>query len=286
MRFATFLDADGRSGLAVTRDGTDFHGWGEDDPAYPGSLDDLIQGEADLGEIADAAATAARIDLDTVTLAPPLRRPGKILCVGLNYADHARETGRQPPDYPTLFVRFPSTLVGAGAALVRPRASIQLDYEGELVAVIGRGGRHIPRDRALDHVVAYSIFNDASVRDYQAKASQWTMGKNFDATGGFGPWLVTADMLPPGGAGLRIRTRLGGAVVQEANTDDMIFDLATLIERISEVMTLAPGDLIVTGTPPGVGVARTPPLFMKPGDLCEVEIERIGLLRNLVVAES
>jgi len=286
MRFASFLDPDGRDGLAVARDGTDFHGWRAGDADFPGTLDSLIQSEADLAAIAEQARGAARIDLDTVTLAPPLRRPGKILCVGLNYADHAQETGFQPPAAPTLFVRFPSTLVGAGGALVVPRVSRQLDYEGELAAVIGRGGRHIPRDRAFDHILGYSIFNDSSVRDYQTRTSQWTMGKNFDATGGFGPWLVTADALPPGGAGLRIRTRLGGAVVQEGNTDAMIFDLATLIERISEVMTLSPGDVIITGTPPGVGIARTPPLFLQPGDLCEVEIERIGLLRNLVVAES
>jgi len=286
MRLASFLDPEGRIGLALSRDGERFHGWREGDSGFPGSLETLIKAEADLAPIAEAAQTAPAIDLDTVCLTPPLRTPGKILCVGLNYVDHALETGRTPPEYPTLFVRFPTTLVGAGTALVRPRASLQLDYEGELVAVIGRGGRHISRARALDHVGFYSIFNDASVRDYQTKASQWTMGKNFDATGSFGPWLVSADSLPPGGAGLSISTRLNQTIVQQANTRDMIFDLATLIERISEAMTLAPGDLIITGTPPGVGIARTPPLFLKPGDLCEIEIEQIGRLCNPVVAEA
>jgi acylpyruvate hydrolase len=160
--------------------------------------------------------------------------------------------------------------------------STQLDYEGEMVAVIGKGGRHISEARALDHVAGYSIFNDASIRDFQTKAPQWTVGKNFDGTGAFGPIFVTADELPPGGKGLRIQTRLNGQIVQNASTDDMIFDVVSLISIISEAITLEPGDILVTGTPSGVGFARKPPLFMKHGDICEVELEGIGILSNVV----
>ena len=210
----------------------------------------------------------------------------KIICVGLNYTEHARESECARPDYPTIFARFNSSLVGHRAPLVRPRVSEQFDFEGELVAVIGRGGRRIPKEHALAHVIGYSIFNDASVRDYQVRTSQWTMGKNFDGTGAFGPWLVSADDLPPGATGLRLQTRLRGEVVQDATTADLIFDVATLISVISEVMTLNSGDLIVTGTPAGVGVARKPQLFMKAGDVCEVKIEGIGTLVNDVVDET
>jgi acylpyruvate hydrolase len=205
--------------------------------------------------------------------------------VGLNYVDHSLESGFTPPDYPTIFTRFTSTLVGAGDPIVRPKVSVQLDYEGEMVAVIGKGGRHIAEEDALEHVIGYSIFNDASVRDYQKKAPQWTMGKNFDGTGAFGPHLVTADELPRGGRGLRIQTRLNGMIVQDASTDDMVFSVAKLISFLSVAITLSPGDVLVSGTPAGVGVARTPPLFMKEGDVCEVEIEKIGLLRNEVKDE-
>lgn len=168
---------------------------------------------------------------------------------------------------------------------MRPKISIQLDFEGELALVIGRGGRHIGKDKALQHVAGYSIFNDVSIRDYQTKSPQWTVGKNFDGTGAFGPALVSADTLPPGCAGLSLTTRLNGEVMQSANTRDMIFDVASLIATISEAMTLVPGDVIVSGTPAGIGWARKPPVFMQAGDICEVEIEGIGLLRNPVVNE-
>ncbi|CCG40709.1 fumarylacetoacetate hydrolase family protein [Magnetospirillum molischianum] len=286
MRFAVYRK-DGQAGLAVAAAGDDvFHGLTEDETGYPGSLETLIKAGADLAKVGAALLAAPMVDLATVTLAPPVSQPGKILCVGLNYAAHARETGREAPTYPTIFVRFPSTLIGAGAALVRPRASEQLDYEAELVAVIGTGGRHIAKADALHHVVGYSAFNDGSVRDYQGKSTQWTMGKNFDATGAFGPVFVTADELPPGGSGLRIQARLNGETVQDSTTDDMIFDIEALIVFLSEVMTLEPGDIIVSGTPSGVGIARTPPLFLRPGDVCEIEIEGIGILRNPVIAEA
>jgi 2-keto-4-pentenoate hydratase/2-oxohepta-3-ene-1,7-dioic acid hydratase in catechol pathway len=218
-------------------------------------------------------------------LLAPLRNPGKIICIGLNYADHSKESGFATPTYPAIFSRYASSLMGAGAAMIRPSVSEQLDYEGELAVVIGKAGRHIPVESALEHVLGYSVFNDGSVRDYQMKSGQWTIGKNFDATGAFGPTLVTADELPPGAKGLKLQTRLNGQVVQEASTDDMLFDVATLISLLSAAHTLQPGDVIVSGTPAGVGMARKPQLWMKPGDICEVEIEKLGLLRTPIAAE-
>ena len=264
-----------------------FHGLLSGDAGYPGPLDVLISKGSDA--LNAAAATLAKgpvIDLDQVTLQLPLPAPGKIICVGLNYVDHSIESGFTPPDYPTVFTRFASSLVAAGKPIIRPSVSTQLDYEGELVAVIETGGRHIEEADALDHVIAYSIFNDASVRDYQKKSPQWTIGKNFDKTGAFGPYLITADELPPGGKGLRIQTRLNGIVVQDALTDDMVFSVARLISILSEAITLSPGDIIVSGTPAGVGMARKPPLCMKHGDVCEVEIEGIGILHNRIEDES
>ena len=263
-----------------------FHGLLSGDASYPGSLDILIQkGRGALDAAAGALEKGCAIDLDQVTLLPPLSAPGKILCVGLNYVDHSIESGFIVPTYPTIFARFNSSLIGAGAPIVRPKVSAQLDYEGELVAIIGTGGRHISEEDALDHVIGYSIFNDASVRDYQTKSPQWTVGKNFDSTGAFGPCLVSADELPVGAKGLHIQTRLNGNVVQDASTDDMVFGVGQLISILSEAITLSPGDIIVSGTPAGVGMARKPPLFMKHGDLCEVEIEGIGTLRNKIEDE-
>ncbi len=221
---------------------------------------------------------------DSFSFLTPIE-PKKILCVGLNYRDHSNESNYQQPDYPTMFARYSTSLVPHGQPIVRPRVSQSLDYEGELVAVIGRAGRHISRENALKHVLGYSIFNDGSVRDYQFKAPQWTMGKNFDRTGAFGPYFVPAEELPPGAAGLKLRTRLNGAEVQSASTGEMVFDVSALVAIISEVMTLTPGDIIVTGTPAGIGAARTPPLFMQPGDICEVEIEGLGILRNAIEDE-
>lgn len=231
-------------------------------------------------------AVAPVLDMATVKLLPPVPRPGKIICVGLNYADHADESPYDAPDYPTLFPRFATSLIADGEPMVRPRISDQLDFEGELVAIIGTGGKNIPKAKATSHVAAYSIFNDGSLRDYQFKAPQWTVGKNFDNTGAFGPHVVTADELPDGARGLRLQTRLNGAVVQNANTEDMLFPVADLISIISEAITLEAGDVIVTGTPAGVGFGRTPKLWMKPGDVVEVEIEGIGILRNPIVDEA
>jgi acylpyruvate hydrolase len=232
----------------------------------------------------DGWADEPSVALAAVRLLPPVPNPAKIICVGLNYADHAAESGQPTPEYPVLFPRWATTLVAHGDPLLVPRASNQLDYEGELVAIIGAGGRNIPLDDALDSVAGYSVFHDASVRDFQRRTSQYTPGKNFDGTGGFGPEIVTADEVPPGAAGLRISTTVAGEVLQDSNTANLIFDVAHLVATISAVLTLEPGDLIVTGTPGGVGAARTPPRWMKPGEVAEITIEGIGTLRNPIAA--
>jgi 2-keto-4-pentenoate hydratase/2-oxohepta-3-ene-1,7-dioic acid hydratase in catechol pathway len=286
VRFLTF-QAGGRKGLAASRDGADFRGLMQTDAHYPGSLDSLIKlTSAERQKAADKLLSGQPVDLASVEVLQPLDSPGKIICVGLNYRDHAGESGMQVPDYPTLFARFASSLIAHGAPIIRPAESDRLDYEGELVAVIGKGGRRISQANALDHVAGYSIFNDGSIRDFQLRTPQWTMGKNFDGTGAFGPVFVTADALPAGARGLKIETRLNGRVMQSASTDDLIFDVATLVSLISVGITLEAGDIIVTGTPSGVGAARKPPVFMRSGDVCEIEIEQIGTLTNRIVDES
>ena len=286
MRFLSY-NYGGRDGVAAAEGDGPCYGVLFDDPRCPGSLTHLVAGGAErLAAAGKVLLACPAIDLAAVTLLTPLPNPPKIICVGLNYADHSAESGFAVPDYPTIFGRFASSLIPHGAPILRPLASEQLDYEGEFVAVIGRGGRHIPKTQALEHVVAYSLFNDASIRDYQFKAPQWTVGKNFDATGAFGPWLVTADALPPGCAGLTLTTRLNGEVVQRASTDDLVFDVATLVQLLSEAFTLEAGDVIVTGTPSGVGLARKPPLWMRAGDVCEVELDGLGVLRNPIADEA
>jgi acylpyruvate hydrolase len=236
--------------------------------------------KAELKKIAAKPKKKAVLKASKVKLLPPIPSPGKILCVGLNYKDHAAETGNPLPTYPVIFTRFTSTLVPDGGKLLAPKASSMLDYEAELAVIIGKRGRNIVKDKALSHVGGYACFNDGSVRDYQMKTSQFTLGKNFDGTGGFGPDLVTPDELPKGAHGLKIKCRLNGQTLQNGTTADLVFDVASLIAEISTVMTLEPGDVIITGTPAGVGMARNPKVFMKPGDICEVEIEGIGVLRN------
>jgi acylpyruvate hydrolase len=221
-----------------------------------------------------------------VELLPPVPNPGKIICIGLNYRAHAIEGGNAIPDYPAVFMRCTTSLAAPGGSMIYPECSDKLDYEAELAVIIGKTARNVAAANALDHVAGYSCFNDGSVRDYQRKSTQWTMGKNFDGTGGFGPDLVTPDELPAGAAGLHIVARLNGEIMQDSNTGDMIFDVATLIATLSEAMTLEPGDVIATGTPSGVGYARTPPVFMRPGDVTEIEIECIGKLSNTVARRA
>ena len=236
---------------------------GAADPSLPKDLAGLITaGPGALESVKAAAARApasAKQMLGTVKPALPIARPDKFICVGLNYALHAKEGGHPIPTYPSFFLRVPTSLTAAGAPVLRPKISIQLDYECELTIVIGKGGRHIPEAKALEHVFGYTLFNDVSVRDFQRKTSQWMPGKNFDSTGPLGPWVVTADELPPGASGLRIATRVNGETMQDSNTSDMIFSTARVIALLSEFMTLEPGDLIATGTPSGVAHARKPP---------------------------
>ncbi len=260
------------------------------DASLPKDMKSLIAGGASaLAAVKAAAAKApasAKLALASIEPALPIAAPPKFICVGLNYLAHAKEGGHAPPTYPSFFPRFDSSLVAAGQNVIRPKCSIQLDYECELTIVIGKGGRHIPEAKALDHVFGYTIFNDVSVRDFQRKTTQWTAGKNFDGTGPLGPVVVTADELPPGASGLNIMTRVNGETLQSSNTSDMIFSTAKCIAVLSEIMTLEPGDLIATGTPSGVAHARKPPTWMKHGDTVEIEIEKIGILKNPVVDEA
>jgi 2-keto-4-pentenoate hydratase/2-oxohepta-3-ene-1,7-dioic acid hydratase in catechol pathway len=238
-----------------------------------------------LDEAREVAKTAPKRPLDSLRLLPVIPDPDKIICVGLNYRDHVAETGRTETPHPALFARFAGSQIGHGAALIRPRVSERFDYEGELAVVIGKGGRHIAESDALSHVAGYSCYNEGSIRDWQMHTSQYLAGKTFAGTGAFGPWLVTSDEIPDPSA-LTLETRLNGQVVQHTTTDLMITPVPKVIAYISTVLPLLPGDVIVSGTPGGVGAKRNPPLWMKPGDVAEVEISGIGILRNPVEAES
>jgi 2-keto-4-pentenoate hydratase/2-oxohepta-3-ene-1,7-dioic acid hydratase in catechol pathway len=235
---------------------------------------------------AGAAASRGTLIATSRKLLAPIPDPQKVLCIGLNYADHARESGQQPPPEPVLFNKFPTAVAAHGDAIVLPRVSQEVDYEAELVVVIGRGGRHISAADALSHVAGYCVGHDVSARDWQLRkpGGQWLLGKSFDGFAPFGPELVTSDEVGDPGQ-LRIQFRLNGETLQNSTTAQLIFGVPQLIAYISQVCTLVPGDVIFTGTPPGVGAARKPPIFMKPGDVAEVEIEKLGILRNPVVAE-
>jgi 2-keto-4-pentenoate hydratase/2-oxohepta-3-ene-1,7-dioic acid hydratase in catechol pathway len=240
---------------------------------------------SDLAELEAAASRASRHALEAIEWLPVIPNPPKIICIGLNYDMHVKETGRSAAQYPTLFARYANTQIGHGAGIVRPRVSTRLDYEGELAVIIGKPGRHIARADAWSHVAGYSCYNDASVRDWQRHTSQFTPGKNFPGTGAFGPWMVTRDAMGEIGP-KRIQTRVNGAVLQDATLGEMIFDIPHIIEYCSAFTRLEPGDVIATGTPGGVGDRREPPLWLKPGDTVEVEIGGIGTLRNAVVDEA
>ncbi len=225
-------------------------------------------------------------ELSEIEFLPVIPDPAaKFLCVGVNYMPHIREMGRERPDFPVIFTRFADSLVGHAAAMIRPNASEQFDFEGELAVIIGRRARHVSRDNALDYVAGYSCFNDGSIRDFQKRALQWTPGKNFHHSGSFGPWLVTADECPDPSK-LHLETRLNGKVVQSESVAELCFDIPALIEHCSIWTQLEPGDVIVTGTPGGVGAGRTPPLWMRAGDRVEVEISGIGKLENPIVDED
>ena len=224
-----------------------------------------------------ALGTIALVDAD---LAPVVPRPPKIMCLGLNYMRHIREMGREPPEFPTMFAKYTSALIGARDDITLPRVSEMMDWEVELGVVIGTPGRDIPVERALDHVAGYTVVNDITARDWQRRTTQFLQGKTFEATTPVGPWLVTPDALPVGGSGLAVRCEVDGVVMQDDNTDELIFDVATTIAYLSQIMTLQSGDLIATGTPEGVGAGRTPPVFLQPGQTVRTVIEGIGELVN------
>jgi acylpyruvate hydrolase len=232
-----------------------------------------------------AAPLKAILDLDTVTLKAPIPRPGKIICIGLNYRDHAAESNKPVPEYPAVFSKYPNVVIGPAEAIVIPKLTSQVDYEAELAVVIGRWAKHVAESEALDYVAGYTPFNDVSARDYQKRTSQWTIGKTFDTFGPMGPALVTADEIPDP-HNLNLRLTIGDELLQSSNTRNLIFSVNHLIAYLSAVMTLEPGDLISTGTPGGVGAARQPQRFLQPGEVVRVEIEGLGILANPVVAET
>ena len=242
-----------------------------------------------LGDIAKRAPASARRPLKGLKFGLPVARPGKIICLGLNYLDHVKEGPSRDniPKFPSIFMRCLTSMVPHEQAIVRPKASEQLDYEAEMMLIVGKRAKHLTLANATSIVAGYSCSNEGSVREFQRKTTQWDMGKNFDRTGGFGPWMVTADELPDGGKGLKIESRLNGTVMQSDNTANMMFPVPEMLVYVTQGMTLEPGDIIFTGTPSGVGHARKPnPIWMKDGDTCEIEIEGIGTLRNPIKDEA
>jgi len=263
------------------------------DPGLPGNLADVLARTGGdlkpLGDLARKAPAAARRPLKGLKFGLPVARPGKIICLGLNYLEHVKEGSQRDniPKFPTIFMRCLTSLVPHQSPIIRPQVSETLDYEAELIFVVGKRVKHLTLANATSCIAGYACGNEGSVREFQRKTTQWDMGKNFDRTGGFGPWLVTADELPDGAKGLKIQTRLNGQVMQSDNTDNMMFPIAETLVYVTQGMTLEPGDVVFTGTPSGVGHARKPnPVWMKPGDVCEIEIEGIGILRNPIAAEA
>ena len=242
-----------------------------------------------LADIAKRAPASARKPLSGLTYALPVGRPGKILCLGLNYLDHVKEGPNRDniPKFPTIFMRGRTSLVPHGQPITRPKVTETLDYEAELILVVGKRAKHLTVANATSCIACYACGNEGSVREFQRKTTQWAMGKNFDRTGGFGPWLVTADELPEAAKGLKIESRLNGNVMQSDNTDNMMFPVVEMLVYITQGITLEPGDVIFTGTPSGVGHARKPnPVWMKNGDTCEIEIQGVGILRNPIADEK
>jgi 2-keto-4-pentenoate hydratase/2-oxohepta-3-ene-1,7-dioic acid hydratase in catechol pathway len=237
--------------------------------------------------LAERAPFNARRPLEGLAYSFPVARPGKIICLGVNYLEHVKEAFQRDDaaKFPTIFMRCQSSLLPHGHPIVRPLVSETLDYEAEMVVVIGKRAKHLDVSNATSCIAGYSCCNDGSIREFQGKTTQWDMGKNFDGTGAFGPWMVSADELPPGGKGLKIQARLNGQVMQSDNTGNMIFSVAETIAYITQGMTLEPGDIIMTGTPSGIGFARKPPVWMKNGDVCEIDIEGIGVLSNPIADE-
>ena len=286
MRLLTYLSENGPA--VASLEGQQWVGLQDADPNLPGELQEIVAlGDAGWEQVAVATAGAVSLAVPPAAILPPILRPAKILCVGLNYSDHARETGQEIPAEPLIFNKLPTTLIGHQQQIVLPRCSDQIDYEAELVVVIGRRGRNIPQSSALEYVAGYCCGNDISARDWQKQkpGGQWLLGKSFDTFGPVGPHLVTADEVGRVDD-LEIECRLNGKTMQRSNTRHLIFPVERLVSYVSQICTLEPGDLLFTGTPPGVGVARHPPVFLQAGDRVEVEIERVGLLCNTVVASE
>jgi 2-keto-4-pentenoate hydratase/2-oxohepta-3-ene-1,7-dioic acid hydratase in catechol pathway len=262
------------------------------DADLPSNLADVLaKTGGDLKPLADLAKKApasARVPLSGIKFGLPVAKPGKILCLGLNYLEHVKEGPNRDniPKFPTLFMRGLNSVVPHNAPIIRPKVSETFDYEAEMVAVVGKRARHMTMENALSCIAGYTISNEGSVREFQRHTTQWHMGKNFDKSGSIGPWIVTADELPAGGKGLKIESRINGKVMQSDNTENMMFPLAETIVYATQGMTLEPGDIILTGTPSGVAHARKPPAWMRHGDIAEIEIEGIGVLRNPVEDEK
>ena len=286
MRLLNYLDADGPA-VALFLEGR-WVNLSAADSSMPTNVQDMLVAEKfEIKKLAILAARAPQLEKQPTRILPPIPAPQKILCVGLNYRAHAEETGQTIPEEPLIFSKLNSTLIGHGAEIVLPPVSDQVDFEAELVVVFGKRGRNIPAGQALQHVAGYCCGNDVSARDWQKgkPGRQWLLGKSFDTFAPLGPWMVPAEAVPDP-ANLTIECRVNGEIMQHSNTRDLIFPLEQLICYISSVCTLEVGDLLFTGTPPGVGVARQPPKFLRPGDRVEVEIERIGTLANSVVASE
>lgn len=280
MRLMSF-ETDGRASWGVV-DGDSVRDLG----AAAGGRWPTLRAALAAGAVAEAAAMdAPELPLSSVKFLPVIPDPERIFCIGINYASHIAETGRETPTNPMIFVRWPSSQVGHGQPLLCPAESGKFDFEGELAVIIGTGGRRIAKDKALDHVAGYSCYNDGSVRDWQRHTIQFTPGKNFPETGGFGPWMVTTDEIPDPST-LTLETRLNGEVMQSAPISDLVFDVPALVAYTSTFTPLSPGDVIITGTTGGVGAFREPPVWMKDGDTVEVEISSIGTLTNPVKAEG
>ena len=258
------------------------------DAAAPRDIQAVIADDAfqAVQSIADKATDADMRKFDSLSFALPVSSPGKILCLGLNYMEHVNEGIFEKQPFPTVFMRTATSMIAHNKPLIRPSVSETLDFEAELALIVGKRSRHLTEENALDAVAGYSCANDGSVREFQRHTIQWTMGKNFDNTGPFGPVFVTADELPAGAKGLNIECRLNGQTVQSSNTDMMMFPVVETLIYITQGLTLEPGDVILMGTPSGVGHARKPPLWMKDGDVVEVEIEQVGLLRNTIKDEA
>ena len=289
MRLATLLTPHGPR--AAVADGDHYVDLHATDPGLPTAVKHLLAASPAVRKAAaDAAASAKAVKYaaNAVKLLPPVPDAGKILCVGLNYRDHAIEGGKAIPTEPVLFAKYPNTLIAHGDPIKLPKVAQKVDYEAELVIVIGKTGKHIPDDKtAFDYVGGYTVGHDVSARDWQFRGEekQWTLGKTFDTFAPTGPVVVTADELTDP-HNLRVQLRLNGQTMQDSNTKEFIFKVPAILAFLSQVVTLEPGDLIFTGTPPGVGISRKPQVLLKPGDVAEVEIQGIGILKNPVVAES